>query len=64
MNDKFIEKMNEHTNELSDLIETISADYIESDDEYENELFYSGMQKAKEFCSNLRLIIKHRSEKD
>ena len=53
----------EDANNLTALLEKISNDYTEVVDEYENELFYSGLQKAKEFNSNLFQICKNRREK-
>lgn len=52
--------LDEKANELSNLIQEISNSYIKSDNEYENELFYSGLQKTKEFCADLKTIAMRR----
>ncbi|MDD6434517.1 MAG: hypothetical protein PUF84_07915 [Ruminococcus bromii] len=43
---------------LLDLLTKIRNEYQESDDEYLNELFFSGLQKARDFYSNLVIIAK------
>ncbi|RGG61044.1 hypothetical protein DWX11_13925 [Ruminococcus sp. AF18-29] len=45
-----------NSEELKMLLDKISKEYIPSEDEFINELFYSGLQKAKEFCNNLIFI--------
>ena len=57
------EQLFEDANNLAALLEKISNDYSSVVDEYENEMFYSGLQKAKEFSSNLILICNNRREK-
>lgn len=57
-----LKAMEMYKKELSVLLSRLDDNYCNSDDEYENELFYSGLRSAKEFCFNLELIIKRRGE--
>ena len=62
MNGFDVKTMSKLADELDALLQKICDAYCASDDEFENELFYSTLHKAKECNSNLKVIIKNRSE--
>lgn len=62
MNNNNADTLKKNAKLLSDLLTNIRNEYQESDDEYLNELFFSGLQKAREFCSNLDFIARKEGE--
>lgn len=57
MNNENIKALTVDVAELNELLNKISMDYVCVDDEGLNEIFYSSLQKAKEFARNLDYII-------
>ena len=50
--------LKEKTDDLEVLLEEINKAYEPSEDEFINEMFYSSLYKAKEFCSTLDYLLR------
>lgn len=59
-NDLTIKQKGEELKALLDIIHDL---YEPTEDEFLNEMFYSGMYKAKEFCNTIEYIIRKKSIK-
>lgn len=56
--------LEEKTIELESLLEEINDLYEPVDDEFLNEMFFSGIYRAKEFCNTLKYVLGKKREND